>query len=296
LLSGVYPDMSWLLLLFAWMSPPSPVNAVIGDESYVARFGTAPDASVDEDVRIRVHLEHVEALLRAADTGHLTGAQRAERARHLDRLHAYHRAGVFPRNHSVPGRRPHFIDEDGRPCAVGYLIEQSAGRAAAEAINARHEWSYLPDIDGIDAWVAASGLSVRELAMIQPGYDWRPPPPPPPPDDREVLRQAIVDGLDDASEAIQACADRFDRWSTRETVRVAITVRFRAVRIGTRGIGGSMRRCVRRAVEQAVGGMFLQTPSAAPLTVFHAFSIVVRDDEDDFTFDDDDGRFARPPA
>lgn len=151
-----------------------PVNAVLGDASFVARFGHAPGPDADEAVRLRTHLAYVEQLLRARPTDHLSPALRAARARNLDRLHAYWTAGRFPRNYDAPGeRQPTFIDREGRICAVGYLIEQSAGRAVAERINARYKHAFIREIDTpvLDQWATASGLTKQELAMIQPQYD-----------------------------------------------------------------------------------------------------------------------------
>src|SRR5688500_10730692 len=111
-----------LLVLMSSSAFADGVNAVIGDESWVARFGAMPDESAGKDARLRVHLEYVEARLRASEPAGLSGEQRAERARNLDRLRAYIERGEFPRNFEVQGRRPHFIDDDGRICAVGYLI------------------------------------------------------------------------------------------------------------------------------------------------------------------------------
>lgn len=149
------------------------VNAVIGDVSYWVRFGRWPGPDADETTRIRTHLAFVEHLLRTRPTNHLSPAQRAARARHLDRLRAYWTRGVFPRNDGFPSpRRPTFIDDAGRLCAVGYLIAQSAGRAVAERINARYKYAYLQTIDApvLDRWIARSGFTERELAMIQPAY------------------------------------------------------------------------------------------------------------------------------
>src|SRR5262245_38171407 len=208
--------------LAAAAPPLSGVNAVIGDESYLVRFGEPPDDTVDEDLRLRVHLEYVEDLLRAADTRGLSPERREARARNLDLLHAYHVRAVFPRNHAVPGRRPHFIDETGRICAVGHLAEHSLGHRAVEAINARFEWAYIDEIQdpAFLAWADGSGLTLRELAMIQPAYDdirdpvmpppgRRPPPPPPPRDDETRILVARVDqALRSLDAAVQDCADR----------------------------------------------------------------------------------------
>src|SRR5262245_26542479 len=86
------------------------VNAILGDDSYVAKFGTLPGPDVDEQLRLRVHLEHVEQLLREADTSTLVPELARARARNLGLLREYHRRGVFPTNHTFAGRRPHFID------------------------------------------------------------------------------------------------------------------------------------------------------------------------------------------
>src|SRR5258706_10459324 len=39
------------------------VNSRLGDVSFVKQFGHPPDASTDENLRIRTHLEYVENLL-----------------------------------------------------------------------------------------------------------------------------------------------------------------------------------------------------------------------------------------
>jgi hypothetical protein len=149
------------------------VNAVLGDESFVKTFGTAPTAYTNETLRIRTHLAYVERLLRQKDCSSLTPAQRARRAVMLDKLHEYWLAGRFPVNEAYPNeRRPCFIDRFGSICAVGYLIEQSAGRELAERINARHQYEYIATMTmpALAAWVATSGLTKEECAMIQPGY------------------------------------------------------------------------------------------------------------------------------
>lgn len=81
--------------------------------------------------------------------------------------------GIFPRNYDHPeGRVPCFIDRDGRICAVGYLVEQTAGRDAAERINRAHQYDAILAMNdaAVDDWIAGSGLSKEEAAMIQPTY------------------------------------------------------------------------------------------------------------------------------
>jgi hypothetical protein len=154
------------------------INPLIGDISYVSQFGENPDAATDEHARIRAHLAYVEQRLRGVDVAHLSATQRAQRTRVLDLLRDYWMAGIFPRNYDHKGeRRPCFIDRDGRICAVGYLVEQTAGRAAAEAINQKHQYQDLLAMNdpALDEWVAGSGLSKVECAMIQPTYGWSQP-------------------------------------------------------------------------------------------------------------------------
>jgi hypothetical protein len=159
-----------------------PVNRVVGDAGYIARFGKRPDAAADEDIRIESHLAYVENLLRERSVGHLTDhltpEQQRRRAAALDHLRAYRETSVFPRNTvRSDTRTPVFIDADGRICAVGYLVEQTAGRRAAEQINARYQFAHVDEMElpWLHDWAQTYGFSVRELAMIQPGYDWHPP-------------------------------------------------------------------------------------------------------------------------
>ena len=94
-------------------------------------------------------------------------------------LHQYRLNGVFPKNLDYPDeRRPCFIDKDGRICAVGYLVEKTASRAAAESINEKYRYAELLAMNDktLDGWVAASGLTKEECAMIQPTYGWPAPP------------------------------------------------------------------------------------------------------------------------
>ncbi|MEJ7663205.1 MAG: hypothetical protein WKG07_28525 [Hymenobacter sp.] len=84
---------------------------------------------------------------------------------------------MFPHNASPDGqRRPCFIDEAGRICAVGYLVEQTAGRAAAERINQHFQYAEIGQMHdaALSRWVAGSGLSVADCALIQPTYNNQP--------------------------------------------------------------------------------------------------------------------------
>jgi len=180
-LEGKFLTMGLLLaVLLAWQWLPmprpagsQPVNPVLGDASYVARFGALPTGASDEDSRIQTHLAYAEAYLRAHTPAELPPAQRQRRTHLLCLLRTYWQAGVFPRNYDYANeRRPCFIDRTGRICAVGYLVEQTAGRAAAEAVNQRHQYDEVLAMHDatLNQWAAGNGLSVRECAMIQPTY------------------------------------------------------------------------------------------------------------------------------
>ena len=149
------------------------VNAVIGDESFIQLFNIIPDENTDEEFRIQTHLAYVEQMLRDKETSHLSHSQQLKRTQVLDLLHEYWTAGVFPNNYDYPGeRKPCFIDRDGNICAVGYLVEMTAGREVAEQINERHQYDYIADMheESVNNWANEYGLSMEECAMIQPSY------------------------------------------------------------------------------------------------------------------------------
>jgi hypothetical protein len=152
------------------------VNPVIHDESYIARFGSQPAEASDETERVRTHLSYVEQLLRTTSR-QLTATQQANRTKVLDHLRDYWQAGKFPVNRAYAGeRRPCFIDDNGTICAVGYLVEQTLGREAAEQINAAHQYDFLLDMNepALASWAEENGFTLEECAMIQPAYGWQP--------------------------------------------------------------------------------------------------------------------------
>jgi hypothetical protein len=159
------------------------VNAILGDESFIQFFGFAPDESIDETTRLQTHLAYVEKLLREKPVAHLSAEQQQKRQQALDLLHEYWNAGIFPSNYDYAERRPCFIDKDGNICAVGYLIEKTAGRDVAENINVQHKYDYLMDMNEevVTAWAEQHGFTLEECAMIQPSYG-----PVYPPGDREM--------------------------------------------------------------------------------------------------------------
>lgn len=169
-------------------SAADPINAVIGDASW--RGDPSQGTEVE---RIRAHLAYVEGLLREAPAG-LSGAPLARRHEALDALARYREAGVFPRRGAdpYPGRRPRFIDDRGVHCAVGEMVRATGHAELARQVNARFEYAYIEAIEdpGLARWAKRHGFTLKELAMIQPGYS-------PVPDD------AMIEGLvRDAAEGI----------------------------------------------------------------------------------------------
>ena len=112
------------------------VNLILGDISYESAFGHKPDATTDNNLRIRTHLEYVENLLRNKNVSDLSTNLQTKRNHLLDLLHDYWTNGVFPKNYDyVDQRKPCFIDKDGTICAVGYLLEQTTSRQVADGIT-----------------------------------------------------------------------------------------------------------------------------------------------------------------
>ncbi|MBL4585873.1 MAG: hypothetical protein JKX84_02265 [Flavobacteriales bacterium] len=168
----------FLLMLFAscnrnTIKIDQKVNALIGDISYLEKFGNKPNNKTNEWLRLQTHLKYVEKLLRSKDVSDLTKEQQESRHKMLDLLRQYRTAGVFPKNYDYPDQRiPCFIDKDGNICAVGYLIEHTAGRQVAKEINAKFKYEHLLAMNDrtVDSWIQSSGLTKEECAMIQPTY------------------------------------------------------------------------------------------------------------------------------
>jgi len=153
-----------------------PVNALLGNASFRAIFGTGPTPSTPERLRLQTHLAYVEAVLRQRPRPSLSPSQRARRSALLDSLHAYWTTGQFPQNTEVPGRSPVFIEEQGRLCAVGHLLAVSAGRSLAESVDRDYHLAAVREIHHpkLESWARKNGFRRRELAMIQPLYDGDP--------------------------------------------------------------------------------------------------------------------------
>jgi hypothetical protein len=150
-----------------------PVNKLLGDKSFIEKFGHAPLRGTDEKLRIETHLEYVETLLRnAKNNEQRTPEQQTNRQKMIALLHQYRLAGNFPTNYDLTERRPCFQDKDGNICAVGYLVQQTAGQEVVYKINSKFKYALIEEMEmpELDEWINASGLTKEECAMIQPGY------------------------------------------------------------------------------------------------------------------------------
>lgn len=151
------------------------VNPILGDLSYIQKYGHAPNENTNEQIRIQTHLEFVESILRLRDVSKMPKSRRENRTKMLNLLHDYWTRAEFPVNYDHIGTRiPCFIDKDSRICAVGYLIEKTAGRDVAEKINTDFKYSEIFEMKDalVEDWIASSGLTKLECAMIQPTYEY----------------------------------------------------------------------------------------------------------------------------
>lgn len=145
-----------------WYSQPDTETLGLGN--FAGNF--------NEQESIRFHLMQVERLLRSRPVAHLPEEQQGKRKANLDVLNAYWKNGVFPVNSQHQNRQPYFVDDTDIYCAVGYLMKQSGADDMARSIHATQNFNYLFDIDHpqLMKWVENSGLTLDELALIQPGY------------------------------------------------------------------------------------------------------------------------------
>jgi antitoxin component YwqK of YwqJK toxin-antitoxin module len=147
-------------------------NHHLGDDGFVEKYGREPVPADGEKLRMKMHFAHVHALLSAKPATRPELAKK--RTELLGYLAEYMAKGITPKNHHLNERTPVFIDDDDQICAVGYLIERSAGRALPEKIKRSHRFDFIEDIatamPEVRAWVESSGLSLDEVASIQPGY------------------------------------------------------------------------------------------------------------------------------
>jgi HEAT repeat protein len=135
-----------------------------------APTGPAHAGDADKTLRVR-HYENVERELLAADTAHLTPEQKAQRERAIRELRAYRERADFGVNTAFPGeRRPYFVDDDGRRCAVAHLLHRWGEDKLVDDVTRTANYAYVSDLatsPELATWLDTVGLSLREAARIQ---------------------------------------------------------------------------------------------------------------------------------
>jgi hypothetical protein len=94
------------------------------------------------------------------------------RARHLDELHAYWKAGVFPRNEQLPMIGNVFKDSSGHLCAAANLIKLDGYGDLVDRTATENNFVRLADVKegALHEWILQSGFTQEEVAMIQVPY------------------------------------------------------------------------------------------------------------------------------
>ncbi len=105
---------------------------------------------------------------------HMAARQRLakNRARHLDQLHAYWKAGVFPRNEYLPMIGNVFKDSSGHLCAAANLMSLDGHNELVDRTAKENNFVRLADVKEGDLyeWILQSGFTREEVAMIQVPY------------------------------------------------------------------------------------------------------------------------------
>lgn len=149
------------------------INPVLGNESYEATFGTQVPTDLNEKQRIQIHLAYVENLLLQKDVSHLSEELQENRKLAINLLNTYWRTAEFPSNFDYPNeRKPCFRDKNNQICAVGYLVQQTGNEDLVKAIEGTENYATIYEMTNPELveWVAQSGLTLEECAMIQPTY------------------------------------------------------------------------------------------------------------------------------
>lgn len=125
-----------------------------------------------EQELIQLHLVNVISYLENQSVFQLSEKQRENRLLNIEILKDYSSTGIFPINNLTSYRVPIFIDSKNTFCAVGFLMKENGLGQVAQEIAAHQLLSYLKDIEHAQLipWQKSSGLSLFELALIQPTY------------------------------------------------------------------------------------------------------------------------------
>lgn len=138
------------------------------------------------DPVVREHLSRMAAALRA-EPGPADARRKAHRDAAIAALEAYAAAGVFPANPGAvrrPPRRvergfaaafeqraPVFVDDAGVRCAVAHLVART-DPDLVETVRRTCNGAWIEEmpVPALGAWADDHGLTIRDLARIQPSY------------------------------------------------------------------------------------------------------------------------------
>ncbi|RFC53160.1 hypothetical protein [Brumimicrobium aurantiacum] len=125
-----------------------------------------------EQKLVALHLKNVIAYLENKNTEHLSEKLQIARQSNIKILKEYTLQGTFPSNDFQNSRVPIFIDRNDVFCAVGYIIKENGLEKISREIATNQLFSYLHEIQHPDLikWQKTSGLTLFELALIQPTY------------------------------------------------------------------------------------------------------------------------------
>ena len=126
-----------------------------------------------EKLRLRIHFRRVLALLKSRDTNHLSPKIQKKRNENIEILKKYAKAGTFPINTDVKGRKPHFVDRFGMLCAVADILEKGNQNALIDYVVEHDNNIRIKDLNDRSflLWAEKSGLTIDELERIQPTYN-----------------------------------------------------------------------------------------------------------------------------
>lgn len=147
------------------------VDRIVLEGKLADLWGSPSEINTEFNSRISHRLAYVQQVLSLRPVHQLSESRRSNRTQLLQLLGLYAHLGTFPKDYdeNAAGRLC-FRDEEGRRCAVGFLIERTRGRNLADRICG-------PDFESLDAetrqlfdeWMHEFGCTAEELAMIQPG-------------------------------------------------------------------------------------------------------------------------------
>ena len=125
-----------------------------------------------EQELIQLHLVNVIGYLEEQSSTHLDSIQQQNRINNISILRSYCLAGEYPVNDLTTYRTPIFIDSKGVHCAVGHILKENGLATVAQDIANNQLLAFLGEIKHTQLieWQKTCGLSMFELALIQPTY------------------------------------------------------------------------------------------------------------------------------